>query len=71
MEIRTHLRKWGNSLGIVVPLEVLKSKNFKDGEEVIITIDRKRSIRELFGSLKGKKLNAQKIKDNIRMEEGE
>ena len=69
MEIRTQLRRWGNSLGIIVPSDILRIKNLREGEEVIITVEKKKKIHELFGSLKGKKLNAQKIKDDIRSEE--
>ena len=50
MEIRTQLRRWGNSLGIIVPSDILKIKNLREGEEVIITVEKKKKIHELFGS---------------------
>lgn len=69
MAIQTKLRKWGNSLGIVIPSEVLKDQNLKEGENVILEIKKKNTIKELFGSLKNWKIDAQKFKDEIRAEE--
>ena len=69
MVIQTKLRRWGNSIGIVIPNEFLREKNLKEGEEVVINIEKKESIRNIFGSLKNWKINAQKVKDEIRKEE--
>lgn len=66
MIISTKLRKWGNSIGVVIPNEALKEKNLKEGEEVIIEINKKNKIKQLFGSLKSLKLDSQKIKDELR-----
>ncbi len=69
METKTKLRKWGSSLGVVIPKEIIKKQHLKQGEEIIIEIKRKPSIKKMFGSLKGWKLDAQKFKDEIRKEE--
>ena len=66
--IITKLRKWGNSIGIVIPNEALKEKDLKEGEEVIIEINKKNKIKKLFGSLKTLKLDSQKIKDELRQD---
>lgn len=69
MEIVTRLKRWGNSVGVIVPAEALREKGLHEEQEVIITIEKKKPLRELFGILKGKKkLNAQKIKDELRKE---
>jgi antitoxin component of MazEF toxin-antitoxin module len=36
--IKTKVRRWGNSFGIVIPKEVIKNKGFKEGEEVLVDI---------------------------------
>lgn len=69
MTIQTKVRKWGNSYGIVIPSESLKEKNLKDGEEVLVEIEKKSSVKEIYGSLKYWKINSQKFKDEIRKNE--
>ena len=69
MEVRTTVRKWGNSLGIIIPAETIQAKQLHEGEEISIIIGKQNQIKTLFGSLKHSKINAQKIKDRIRVEE--
>ena len=40
-EITTRVKSWGNSFGIVIPIEVLRSKGIKEGEEVGAVIIKK------------------------------
>ncbi len=69
MAIQARLRKWGNSFGIVVPIDIVEKEKMKEGEEVIVEIEKKNSIKELFGTLKNWKIDAQRVKDEIRKEE--
>ncbi len=68
MEITTRLKRWGNSLGIVVPIETIKQKSLQEDEEVIITIEKRKKTREIFGSLRNWKIDTQKVKDDLRKE---
>jgi antitoxin component of MazEF toxin-antitoxin module len=59
-------RKWGNSLGVVLPKEQVEQMNLKEGEPVIVTIARPFPA-ELFGSLPRKRrMTAQRFKDEAR-----
>ena len=61
-------RKWGNSVGIAIPNEIVERERIKPGEELIVDIRRKRDVNELqklFGSVRFKK-SAQEIKDELR-----
>ena len=69
MAILTRLRRWGNSMGIVVPREALINQNLKEGEEVMVEIEKRTDISDVFGSLKDCKINAQKFKDETRKQE--
>ena len=69
MALETRLRRWGNSIGIVIPTELLRQKNLKEGEEIVIEIEKKEPISKIFGSLKNWKKISQKMKDEIRKEE--
>lgn len=62
------LKHWGSSLGIVVPRDIITHEHLKEGEEIIIEIKKKRSVREAFGALKTWRINAQRMKDQLREE---
>ena len=67
--IETRLKKWGNSLGIIIPSETVASRKLKEDDKisVIIMNDSSKAIKESFGSLKGKLTkSSQQIKDELR-----
>ncbi|PIN92545.1 hypothetical protein COU56_04235, partial [Candidatus Pacearchaeota archaeon CG10_big_fil_rev_8_21_14_0_10_31_9] len=35
MKLQTVLRKWGNSIGVVIPREIIEKERLREGEEVI------------------------------------
>jgi len=57
IEIKTKLRRWGNSFGVIVPLNKINQENIKEGEEVFILMNKKKSnvLKETFGTFKFKK----------------
>ncbi len=73
IEVKTKLRRWGNSFGVVVPLDKVNNAGVKEGEEVTILISKtnRNVVDEIFGSLKGWKIDTQKVKDELRREEKE
>ena len=68
MEFKTKAKEWGNSLGIIIPREIANKEHIKANEEVIVEIKRKNMLKKVFGSLKGWKINTQKLKDELRKE---
>lgn len=68
MEFKTKAKEWGNSLGIIIPREIANKEHITANEEVIVEIKRKNALKEVFGSLKGWKINTQKLKDELRKE---
>lgn len=68
---RATLRRWGSSLAAVIPPEVIRQEHLAPGDEVTLDVRKALTLRDLFGSLKGAKINAQRIKDEIRREERE
>lgn len=65
--MKLKIKKWGNSLGAVLPKEMIKKKGLKEGStvEVLVPENRKVDINKLFGSFKFKK-SAQQMKDEMR-----
>jgi len=68
--LETKTKKWGNSLGVIIPSEVVVREKLKENEKVELLLVRdSRVLKETFGALKGKwKKSGQQIKDGIRAE---
>ena len=66
METEVKTRKWGSSIGVVLPKELVDEIGIKPNE--IIKIDIKKGIKakEVFGLLKDWKRPTQEIKDEAR-----
>ena len=62
MEAKT--KKWGNSIGIVIPAEMVEKLNLKPEQDILIEIEKKNNVlKEMFGSLKSKKSTEQILKE--------
>ncbi|HLD06596.1 MAG TPA: hypothetical protein VJC16_03625 [Candidatus Nanoarchaeia archaeon] len=49
-------KRWGNSVGVILPRDVVREKNIKPEEDILLDILEKRTVlRELFGALRFKK----------------
>lgn len=57
IELKTKLRKWGNSLGVVIPMNSLQKEKFEEGDEIILLITKEKEnvLKETFGIHKFKK----------------
>ncbi|MBS3066741.1 AbrB/MazE/SpoVT family DNA-binding domain-containing protein [Candidatus Pacearchaeota archaeon] len=68
MAIEVKTKKWGNSIGVVIPIETIIKLNLKSGEEIIINIEKKNNVlKEMFGKAKFKK-PAKKMVEDFRKE---
>jgi len=68
IRIKSKLKEFGNSLGVVIPKEFIIREGLKPNEEVVITIIKCGGIlKDFFGKLGGEaKIDAQKMKDESR-----
>lgn len=68
IQIKVKPKKWGNSIGIRLPKESIMHTDIHPEKEIIIWIEDKKgsTLESFFGTLKGKKINAQRIKDESR-----
>ncbi len=65
MTIEVETKQWGNSLGIIIPKEVINALKIKAKEKIIIKIEKKESpLKELWGLGKGKKLTQKAREEN-------
>ncbi len=70
IQIEVETKKWGNSLGVVIPSDVVEQEKLKENEKVELLLVRDGAVlKEMFGVLKGRlKKSGQQIKDEIRAE---
>ena len=62
IEIETKLRRWGNSFGIVIPINKIEGHSLKEGSIIKSTIlkkDDENILRRTFGKAKFKKSTEQ------------
>ena len=64
MTIEVKTKRWGNSIGIVIPSETVEKLNLVPEQKVIIEITKEDNVlKELFGSFKFKKPTEQILKE--------
>lgn len=67
MEFKTIARKWGSSIGIILPKSVIDENRIRENDEVFIELKRENIMSDLFGKFPRKsKKTAQEIKDEAR-----
>ena len=56
MEIKAKTKKWGNSIGVLIPKGVVREENIKPNQEIILMISKKHITtgRDIWGTLKFK-----------------
>ena len=67
--IEVTTKKWGNSLGIIIPKDIVEKQHIKENGtlRVLIVPSAKKALHETFGMFKGKlKKSGQQWKDEIR-----
>lgn len=66
MAVEVKLKRWGNSMAVIVPSEFVEKQELKEDDSFFIEIVRKADISEIFGSIKKRKMSGQEFKDTIR-----
>lgn len=66
MAITVVVRKWGNSLGITLPKELVEAQNIKKGDTLSLpVVIKKADLSKIFGSIKTG-MSGQKFKNMAR-----
>ena len=66
-DIENKLQKWGNSYGLVIPVDIIRRRNMKEGERIKVIIVKKSNVlKETFGSHKFSKPIKQLMKETDR-----
>lgn len=71
MAVEVKAKQWGNSIGVVIPLEVVKRLQIKPEEKLVIEIEKKTNVlHELFGAVKFKRPASEIVKEARKELEG-
>ncbi|MBS3081001.1 AbrB/MazE/SpoVT family DNA-binding domain-containing protein [Candidatus Pacearchaeota archaeon] len=67
MEIKTIAKRWGSSIGIILPKSIVDAKKINENDELIIEIKNRNLTEDLFGKYPRKTdKSAQELKDEAR-----
>ena len=58
-------KKWGSSIGVILPKEIVEKQGIREGDEIIINVFKKGNLKGVFGKLKTR-IPGQKFKDMAR-----
>ena len=67
MEIKAIAKKWGSSIGVIIPKEVVDAKKIKENDAIVIEVKTRPLAGNLFGKFPRKSgKSTQEIKDELR-----
>ena len=58
-------KKWGSSIGVILPKEIVEKQGIKEGDEIVINVFKKGNLKDVFGKLRTR-MPGQKFKDMAR-----
>lgn len=65
MPVEVEVKKWGNSLAVILPKDFIEKRNIREKDRVSIEIIKEADLSDIFGTLETD-LSAQEIKDEAR-----
>lgn len=65
MEKLVVARKWGNSVGVTIPPEMLAKEKIRPNDSVLVSVRKATTIDDVFGLIKSKR-SIQEIKDEVK-----
>ncbi len=67
MEVRTIAKRWGSSIGIVLPKRIVDLRRIKENDEIVIEIKSQPVMGNMFGRfLRKSGRSGQELKDEAR-----
>jgi len=65
MATEVEVRKWGNSMGIILPRELITAQELKQHDRILIDVVKRADLTDVCGSFKTKK-SGQEFKNMVR-----
>jgi len=65
MAVEVTVKKWGNSMGVVLPMDFIQKQDIHEEDKIFIEVVKPANLKHLFGSLK-RKMSGQEFKNMVR-----
>lgn len=65
-EAESIVRKWGNSLGVIIPKEMAEEEHLTENEKVVISIKKGHKAKEFFGMFPDWKTPTAELKKEMK-----
>lgn len=65
MASEVEVKRLGNSVGVILPKELVEKKHLKVNEKILVEIVKEADFKKIFGTLKAR-VSGQKFKDLVR-----
>lgn len=66
MEVELVTKKWGSSLGIILPKAIVEKEQIKENETILVEIKKRHFAKEFFGILSDWKKSTDTIKEEMK-----
>ena len=66
MAVEVRLKRWGNSMGVILPKEFIQKKRIKENEKIMIEVVKTADLSHIFGMIKKRKMSGQDAKNLAR-----
>lgn len=66
MEIEVSAKKWGSSLGVVLPKPLVELYNIQENDKILLDVKKKHKALEFFGVISQWKKSTKSIKDEMK-----
>ena len=66
MEVELVAKKWGSSLGIVLPKTLVEKEHIGENDVIVVEIKKRHFAREFFGILSGWRKPTDTIKEEMK-----
>jgi len=66
MEVELTAKKWGSSLGIVLPKIIVEKEHIRENDVIVVEIKKRHFAKEFFGILSGWKRPTEQIKEGMK-----
>ena len=66
MAVEVKLKRWGNSMAVIVPSSLIEQKNMKENDTLLIEVVKKADLSDIYGMIKKRKMSGQEFKDLAR-----
>jgi hypothetical protein len=70
VKMECEVKKWGNSVGVILPKSVVKELQLKPKDKIDINVEKGIKAKDIFGGLPNWKIDAQRMKDESREDWG-